>query len=113
MTPLESLGPCCQSCSIPLGKPEDFGTSRSGYRVNDYCRFCYRDGAFTDPGVTMEQMIDRCAGIMAQRGTMPEANARALLTEVMPRMKRWREAASQGALQSAGGRGLLAGDDQC
>jgi len=96
---------------MPLGRPEDFGTSASGYRVNDYCHHCYQNGAFTDPEVTLKQMTDRCVAIMANRGIMPEANARALLTEVMPRMKRWREPPP--VLQTAGGRGLTAGDDQC
>jgi hypothetical protein len=109
----EPLGPFCQSCSMPMGKPEDFGTSASGYRVNDYCHFCYQDGAFRDPAVTMEEMIDRCVAIMANRGIMPEPKARAMLTAVMPRLARWREPASQGVLAAAGGRGLSAGDDQC
>lgn len=96
---------------MPLGKPEDFGTARSGYRVNDYCRHCYEAGAFADPDVTMGEMIDRCVAIMANGGIMPEANARMLLTEVMPRLKRWRETAS--VLQNPGGRGMTAGDEQC
>ena len=84
------LGPFCQSCSMPMEKPEDFGTASSGYRVNDYCHYCYREGAFTDPGVTMAQMIDFCAGVMAGQGIMPEPDARLLLTETLPRLKRWR-----------------------
>jgi hypothetical protein len=60
----------------------------------------------------MGRMIDRAVGIMAQRRIMPEASARVLLTEVMPRMKRWREAATQETLQAAG-RGLKPGDEQC
>jgi len=97
---------------MPLEKPEDFGTSRSGYRVNDYCHFCYRDGAFTNPGLTMDQMIDLCVVIMRRQALMPEAEARVLLAEVMPRMKRWREATTQEILQGAG-RGLGPGDEQC
>jgi hypothetical protein len=96
---------------MPLGKPEDFGTDRSGYRVNDYCRDCYQDGAFTDPEVSMEEMLNRCVAIMADRGIMPETKARALLTEVMPRLRRWRREA--GVLHGVGGRGLTAGDDEC
>jgi hypothetical protein len=90
MTAKESLGPFCQSCSMPLTKPEDFGTDPAGYRVNNYCHHCYADGAFTEPDVTLPQMIDRCVGIMGARGIMPESDARVLLTDVMPRMERWR-----------------------
>lgn len=88
--PIEPLGPFCQSCSMPLSKPEDFGTDRAGYRVNDYCHHCYANGAFAEPDVTLPQMIDRCVRIMSARGIMPEAEARVLLTDVMPRMRRWR-----------------------
>jgi hypothetical protein len=35
-------------------------------------------------------MIDRCVGIMSARGIMPETEARVLLTDVMPLMKRGR-----------------------
>ena len=83
-------GPFCQSCSMPLAKPEDFGTDVAGFRVNDYCRHCFVNGAFTEPQITMEAMTDRCVGIMAAQGIMPEAQARALLKDVLPKLKRWR-----------------------
>jgi len=89
----EPLGPFCQSCAMPLGKPEDFGTDKAGYRVNDYCRHCYADGAFTQPDVSMDEMLDFCVDIMDKQGVMPAAQARALLTDVMPRLKRWSVAA--------------------
>jgi hypothetical protein len=75
---------------MPLAKPEDFGTDPAGYRVNDFCRHCYAKGAFTEPTITMQAMLDRCVTIMAQQGIMPEARARALMTEVLPRLQRWR-----------------------
>lgn len=81
-------GPFCQSCSMPLRKPEDFGTGAQGFRVNDYCCHCYADGQFTDPAVTMEQMIARCVPFMVQQG-MPEPQARGLLQQVMPMLRRW------------------------
>ena len=89
-TPLGPLGPFCQSCSMPLQKPEDFGTDANGYRVNDYCRHCFAQGAFTDPEITMDKMIDRCVDIMAEQGIMSAASARTLLTRVMPMLKRWK-----------------------
>lgn len=85
-------GPFCQSCSMPLEKANDFGTDAAGFRVNDYCRHCYAGGAFTEPQITMSAMIDRCVAIMAQQRIMSEPDARALLTRVMPMLKRWRVA---------------------
>lgn len=84
-------GPFCQSCGMPLEKSEDFGTAANGFRVNDYCHFCFQDGAFTEPDISMEGMIDKCVGIMAQKGIMPEAQAKALMTEVIPKLKRWQK----------------------
>jgi len=88
----EPKGPFCQSCSMPLARPEDFGTDRAGYRVNDFCRHCYADGAFTEPDISMEAMLDRCVDVMAKQAVMPAPQARALLVDVMPRLKRWRTA---------------------
>lgn len=90
MSTQEQRGPFCQSCSMPLGKPEDFGTDPAGYRVNDYCRHCYVKGGFTEPKITMEAMLERCVAVMGQQGIMPIPQARALLTETLPRLKRWR-----------------------
>ena len=111
MSTQESRGPFCQSCSMPLRQPEDFGTDANGYRINDYCHHCYRDGSFLQPNVTMTEMIDFCTTIMARQGIMPEAQARAMLVEVMPRLRRWRSMQPAGA--EAGGRGLMAGDELC
>jgi hypothetical protein len=75
---------------MPLVKPEDFGTAADGMRSNDYCRYCYPNGAFTDPNISLQGMIDRCVGIMAQQGIMPEGQARALMSATLPKLKRWK-----------------------
>jgi len=91
MTGNQLQGPFCQSCGMPLAVPEDFGTDVVGYRVNDYCHFCFANGVFTEPRATVSDMIDRCAVIMAQRGIMSQDRARTRMTEVLPRLKRWRQ----------------------
>jgi hypothetical protein len=90
MTTNQLLGPFCQSCALPLDKPEDFGTDAVGYRVNDYCHYCYANGAFTDPAITIDRMTDICVDAMVRRSIMPESKARALMLEVLPKLKRWR-----------------------
>ena len=94
---------------MPLGKPEDFGTGVAGYRVNDYCRFCYQDGKFTEPDVTLAEMTDRGVDIMTSRGIMPEAKARALLSDALPRLKRWVTMRPS----APAGRGFAGGDEIC
>lgn len=90
MTTNQLVGPFCQSCGMPLGKPEDFGTDAIGYRVNDWCHFCYVKGAFIKPEMTMPEMLDMCVDAMVRQKIMPAQKARALMTEVLPKLKRWR-----------------------
>jgi len=84
-------GSLCQSCGMPLQKPEDFGTAGNGSRVNDYCHFCFQNGAFTEPNINMQGMINKCVSIMVRQGVMPEHQARALMTDAVPKLKRWQE----------------------
>ena len=85
----EPKGPFCQSCGMPLEKPDDFGTDQAGYRVNDFCHYCFANGAFTDPKISMEAMLETCVSAMTRMGAMPEGQARIMMTDVLPRLKRW------------------------
>ncbi len=85
----QASGPRCQSCGMPLAKPEDFGTARGGGRSDDYCHFCYLDGAFTNPAMTLQAMTDLCVGVLERQG-MSEPKARALMAGTLPQLKRWR-----------------------
>ncbi len=87
----ESKDPLCQSCGMPLEKPGDFGTLADGSQSPEYCRFCFQNGEFTVPDLSMEGMIYKCVSIMAGRGIMPESQARAVMNEVIPNLKRWRK----------------------
>ena len=81
-------GPFCQSCGMPMHQPADFGTTNDGIHVNDYCRFCWVDGAFTNPMISMPEMLDFCTRELTRQG-MAEARARALMRDTLPRLKRW------------------------
>lgn len=84
-------GPFCQSCSMPMGKPDDFGTDIIGYKVNDYCHYCYKDGRFTDPDIIMEQMIDLAVSCMVKHENIPEEKAEEIASSSIPRLKRWKK----------------------
>ena len=84
-------GPFCQSCAMPMDKPELFGANADDSASDEYCVYCFKKGEFTEPDITMEEMIDRCVKHMVEQDIMPEEEARKLLTKYMPRMKRWRE----------------------
>ncbi len=83
--------PYCQSCAMPLEAPESFGTEADGRPSIDYCHFCYQKGAFTEPDISLQQMIDKCVRIMVEKKIMPEAEARALMTKSLPHMRRWKK----------------------
>jgi hypothetical protein len=83
------MGPFCQSCGMPLSKPDDFGTNAEGWRQNDYCHYCYQDGKFTQPDITLAEMIKQVVKPAAQATGMTEAEARAMAEENLPRLRRW------------------------
>jgi radical SAM superfamily enzyme len=41
---------------MPLDKPEVFGTEKDGSRSHEYCTYCYQNGAFINPGMTLDEM---------------------------------------------------------
>jgi len=82
-------GPFCQSCGMPMLRPEKFGTEASGEASRDFCCFCYKEGAFTEPSITKEQMLQKVTRIMVQRRGMPEEKAESMANNIVPRLKRW------------------------
>jgi hypothetical protein len=79
----------CQSCAMPMQKSEDFGTNADGSRNEEYCQYCYQNGKFVSPNITMEQMIEKCVGIMKQM-QMPKKQIEK--TRLFIRMlKRWKK----------------------
>lgn len=83
----------CQSCGMPMGETDElYGTEKDGSKSADYCQYCYKDGAFVSD-ITMEQMIDFCVQPMMENDpAMTEANARAIMNAVFPKLKRWQSA---------------------
>lgn len=79
----------CQSCLRSLNTEEDIGTEADGSKNGDYCIFCYKDGSFADPDLTMEQMINYRAPEMVRMIIDPDAG-RKLLREWFSGLKRWR-----------------------
>jgi hypothetical protein len=78
----------CQSCSMPMSKMEDFGTHADGSRNDEFCRHCFENGSFTEPHITLNGMIDKCAAIMKEM-RVPDAQIEQTRTFI-PMLKRWR-----------------------
>jgi len=83
-----SYEPVCQSCAMPLRRPEDFGTDAKGVQLSDYCCHCYLDGHFTSTASTLDAMVEHLVAMSGEMGMSPE-RARRLAREKLPNLKRW------------------------
>ncbi|MCM2465710.1 zinc ribbon domain-containing protein [Methanoculleus oceani] len=79
----------CQSCGMPMSAEEHFGTEADGAPSKDYCANCYRNGAFTEPGITIDGMAEKCAAVLSQLFGIPAANAGEFAREQLVCLKRW------------------------
>jgi hypothetical protein len=83
----DSNSPLCQSCAMPLVEIEHFGTNCDGSQNQEYCCHCYQQGSFTNPDLSLVEMINKVVTIMQNMGMSPE-----LITQVqtvLPQLKRW------------------------
>jgi hypothetical protein len=79
----------CQSCSMPLSDPELFGTGKDGSRKKHYCKYCYENGQFTDPHITLEEMKTRVRDKMEEMKM--DADTIGISLNSLPNLKRWRK----------------------
>ena len=80
----------CQSCGMPLGpEPANFGTNRDGRPNGAYCRFCFQEGAFVQPDLTVEGMIAASVGYMTKNMGVAREKAEEMSRAVIPELARW------------------------
>ena len=84
-------GPFCQSCGMPLNKAVLFGTCADGTSSTEYCTYCYQNGKFTEPEITLDMMIEKCIDIVVRRRMLAEAQARPAMLRTIPLLSRWRK----------------------
>lgn len=84
------LIPSCGSCGMPLENPEDAGTEADGSASTRYCTHCYRDGAFVEPDLTRERMIEHYAPLFASELGIPLERATAMVRAFTATLPRWR-----------------------
>ena len=81
----------CQSCGMPMKKDKDFGTNFDRSQSQEYCCFCFRNGKFTDEGITLQEKIDKLIRISVEQLGMPEDTARQMAETKLPQLKRWKK----------------------
>lgn len=73
---------------MPIDNPALRGTEKGGSRSGEYCLYCYRDGAFVSPDITLEEMKLRVREEMGKRKIDESVIVRAV--EILPHLKRWK-----------------------
>ena len=79
----------CQSCGMMFTAPNQHGHEADGADADDYCRWCYDNGAYTYE-TTMDDMIEDCAPRMAEAMDWTVDEAASLLGAVLPTLERWK-----------------------
>lgn len=92
----KNLDERCQSCGMPLhtGTPMDktfLGTAADGQPVKEYCKFCFQNGAFVEPALTLPDMIQKSVSHMTRVLHLPAEKAKELAGELIPKLKRWQK----------------------
>lgn len=83
----------CQSCGMPLNATGDHGTNADKSLNDDYCTYCFQNGAFTQD-MTMDEMINHCAQFVEEfnkdaEQKMTKEQAIVQMKEYFPHLKRW------------------------
>ena len=82
----------CQSCGMPLtADPKGGGTNADGTWNGTYCSFCYENGKFVDPSITLDGMREVVVQKLHEKG-YPKFLGR-LFASRLGRLERWRKAA--------------------
>ena len=86
----------CQSCSLIMEAPEQYGTEADGSRTQEYCIHCYKGGQFTRPAATLDDMVDFYApnwGAWTGNPGMSLEQAKAEVRAILSKLKRWKDQA--------------------
>ena len=78
----------CQSCGMPLGDGFE-GTEADGSISQTYCTFCYQNGEFTRPMMTLVEMIKLSIDNMIQEVGYSKEKATEVAKRVIPQLGRW------------------------
>jgi hypothetical protein len=82
-------GPSCQSCGMPLSRDEKGGgTNADGSRSAEYCSHCFQAGKFTQPALTVDQMVANVQTRLRSM-SMPPAVVETM-AGMIPSLRRWK-----------------------
>jgi hypothetical protein len=81
------LNQFCQSCCMPLTTDALLGTEKDGSKSRQYCKYCYENGAFIHPEMTLEGMTSfikvKMKDMQIDQGTIDQT------VKTLPNLNRW------------------------
>ena len=77
----------CQCCGMPLGEDDVVSREKDGSFNEDYCKWCYADGAFVYP--TKDSLLDYLVAHMPNPDDTPEAERRKAYDGYLSELKHW------------------------
>lgn len=80
----------CQSCGMPVMDPAVQGTEADGSPSDEYCKWCYQDGAYTYE-TDLDNMIEGCAPFMVESAGVTYDEAVSFMGAMLPNLKRWKD----------------------
>lgn len=83
----------CQSCGMPLNDEHTCGNNADGSINFDFCKYCFKDGAFTND-FSLEEMVEYCSQFVEQYNkdtcnNITREEYKNLLRGFYPMLKRW------------------------
>ena len=78
----------CQSCGMPIQEGY-FGTNADGTENRDWCKFCFQNGTFVEPDMTLDRMMMRSIAFMTDELGYSDTQAKRMTESVIPFLKRW------------------------
>jgi hypothetical protein len=78
----------CQSCGMPLDKEDIKGTEKNGLKSNEYCKYCYENGVFKHPKMSLDEMKNNVENTMKKLEIHHYEIQKAV--NILPALKRWK-----------------------
>jgi hypothetical protein len=73
---------------MPIDTEDRKGTEKNGTKNNEYCKYCYENGAFVNPNTTLDEMKVIVKTQMKEM-KLPD-NLIQLSLNILPSLKRWK-----------------------
>jgi hypothetical protein len=73
---------------MPLGDPTLLGSEKDGSPSHEYCKYCYQDGEFVNPEMSLNEMTSLVIDQMKKREI--DQKIIEMSVSVLPNLKRWK-----------------------